>query len=246
MPKKITNFFKMFARLKFMSLIRFYKLKYFIKDDSRYHNFRLKNGLKVTVNKNGGDLTTLFEVFVNEDYKFEGDKSNPGNILDIGANVGYFSLYISKRFPDAKVFAFEPFPDTYKRLCEHININNLKNIKALNYAVTDFDGTAKFYSFEYTGCNTLLEGNYDENFHKATTVDCISFANVPKLTEVNEFEFAKVDCEGSEYPIFLNSPDESIKSVNEYIMEVHNSEKYSVKQLINRFENLDFKIKNEI
>jgi len=235
----------MFGKLKFMSLARFYKLKYFLNEDASYHKFELRNGLKVIVNKNGGDLTTLFEVFVNEDYKFSRNTSDTINILDIGANVGYFSLYISKKNPNAKVFAFEPFPETYKRLCDHININNLKNITAFNYAVSDFEGTAKFYSFEYTGCNTMLEGNYDENLHKVTTIDCVGFAKIPELTNVNEFEFAKVDCEGSEYPIFLNSTGDSIKFVKEYIIEVHNSEKYNKDMLTARFENLSYNVLNE-
>ncbi len=241
---KLKNFFKMSARLGFLSLIEFYKLKYFLKNDNTFRTLKLRNGLVVTVNKNAGDLTTFFEIFINEDYKFGDCFSDGINILDIGANVGYFSLYIAIKFPKAVIFAFEPFPDTFKRLKGHIEINKLTNIKAYNYAVADFNGSSKFYSFDASGCNTLLEGNYDDGFYKTTIVECISFDGLSKLINAVKFEFAKIDCEGSEYTIFLNSSAQAINSVNKYIMEVHNSVKYSRNDLINRFENLKFKVTN--
>ncbi len=43
------------------------------------------------------------------------DKPNPV-VVDIGANVGYFSLYMLSRFPRARVFAFEPMPFNFQQL----------------------------------------------------------------------------------------------------------------------------------
>jgi len=206
------------------SLLSFYNLKYFNKENKATHNFGLWNGLKVSVNKNAGDLTTLFEIFINGDYDFKGDPNMSYNILDIGANVGYFSLYISKRFPKANIFSFEPFTETFDRLTENVNLNNTTNVKAYQLAVSDFNGTSKFYSLDWAGCNTLVQGKFDEGHYKTTTVNCVSFDDIFSLTGVNEFMFGKIDCEGSEYQIFLNSKDESIHAVKNYIIEVHNDD----------------------
>jgi len=242
MAGKITNFFKMASRLKFSSLITFYKLKYFTNDDKQMHRLGLKNGLELNVNKNQGDLTTLFEVFIDEDYKFGENTGDNINIIDIGANVGYFSLYISKKFPNARVFSFEPFPDTFVRLNEHFSCNKTQNVTPYNLAVSDFDGTSKFYSFEWTGCNTLIDGEFDESQSKVTEVNCIKFDSLRKLTGAEKFDYAKIDCEGSEYPMLLNSSDEAIKAVKKYIIEVHNSDKYSKEDLAKRFTSLGYKI----
>jgi len=51
MAGKVTNFFKMATRLKIGSLITFYKLKYFTKDDKDMHRISMRNDLKVNVNK---------------------------------------------------------------------------------------------------------------------------------------------------------------------------------------------------
>ncbi|MCI0448529.1 MAG: FkbM family methyltransferase [Chlorobi bacterium] len=203
----------------------------------------MKNGLKLSVNRNSGDLTTLFEIFVNSDYNFKGDPKISFNILDIGANVGYFSLYIAKRFPKSSIFCFEPFTETYGRLTDNLMRNNSANIKAYRLAVSDFNGTSQFYSLDWAGCNTLIKGKFDEGHYKTTNVECISFDDIFKLTGVNEFMFGKIDCEGSEYQIFLNSRDESIRSVRNYIIEVHNDKKFTSQDLITRFQSLGYIVK---
>lgn len=241
MSGKVTNFFKMASRLKLGSLITFYMLKYFTKDDKNLHRFRMKNGLSLNVNKNQGDLTTLFEVFVDEDYKFGESTSEKLNIIDIGANVGYFSLYITKKFQNANVYSFEPFPDTFTRLNEHLKLNKAVNVKPYNLAVSDFEGTSKFYSFEWTGCNTMIDGEFDESLSKVTEVNCVKFDDLRNLTGSEKFEYAKIDCEGSEYPMLLNSSDEALKAVKKYIIEVHNSDKYSKDDLAKRFSDLGYK-----
>lgn len=113
---KVKNFNRMLSVFETPSALEFYKLKYIKGDDDTTHFLTLKNGLKLSVNKKAGDLTTLFEIFVNNDYSFESKSGGEFNVLDIGANVGYFSTFISKKYPSAKVFSFEPFPNTFQRL----------------------------------------------------------------------------------------------------------------------------------
>src|SRR4030095_6844939 len=125
---KAKNFKKMMRACKLKSAMDFYNLKYVKGEDNSTHYLTLKNGLKLSVNKSAGDLTTLFEIFVNDDYSFKGDAGAEFNILDIGANVGYFSLFISQKFPKAKIFSFEPFPGTFKRLSDNITRNDAVNI----------------------------------------------------------------------------------------------------------------------
>ncbi len=241
---KVKNFFRMYSTFKLGSMLDFYRMKYSKSDDKNSHNLGLTNGLKLSVNKSAGDLTTLFEIFVNEDYAFKGNRDAAINILDIGANVGYFSLYITKRFPNAKICSFEPFPDTFNRLTENINQNVASNIKPYKYAISDFNGTSDFYSFDWAGCNTLIDGKFDEGHYKVTKVDCLPFDDILKTTGVNEFEFGKIDCEGSEYRIFLNSKDEVIRSVKNYIIEVHDDKEFSKQDLVNRFKTLGYKVED--
>jgi FkbM family methyltransferase len=65
--------------------------------------------------------------------------------FDIGANVGYYSLAIGKRFPNAKVIAFEPIPNTYRELTRNIDLNHLRNVTAYPIGLSDCSREAPFY-----------------------------------------------------------------------------------------------------
>ena len=231
----------MYSCLKLGSFSRFYILKYFVDKSDKEYIFHLRNGLQIKVIKKAGDLTTLFEIFVNEDYQFNKINKKNIKILDIGANVGYFSLYTSQKFPDSEIFSFEPFPETYERLQENLKLNNSVNIKTFQLAVSDFEGPAEFYSIDWAGCNTLVKDKFSEGFYKTTTVKTIPFKGISKLTGIEEFDYAKIDCEGSEYPIILNSPASAIRIVKKYVFEVHSDTNYGGDDLIKRLIELGYK-----
>lgn len=230
---KIRNFFRMNFSLKFGSLARFYQLKYFAGNDDKIFVMKMKNGLNFTVNKKAGDLTTLYEIFIDEDYKYDNNNNKNLKFLDIGANVGYFSLYISQKFPFSSVFSFEPFPSTFSRLKENLKLNNINNVEIYPFAVSNTKSTAEFYSVDWAGCNTLLKGRFDEGQYKTTLVETISFDEIPALTGTERFDFAKIDCEGSEYTIFLKSSKDAIRCVKKYAIEVHLDKNFSSDDLIN-------------
>ena len=73
-----------------------------------------------------------------------------GIFLDIGANIGYFSLLASQIF--TKVIAFEPSPSICKALRDNLTLNEvknvLKNISIHEVAVTEFPGEFAFYKSE--------------------------------------------------------------------------------------------------
>lgn len=50
------------------------------------------------------------------------------NFLDVGANIGYISLFAAQRNTNGKVYSFEASPTTYDLLLENIRDNNINNI----------------------------------------------------------------------------------------------------------------------
>ncbi|MGN6312911.1 MAG: FkbM family methyltransferase [Rhodanobacteraceae bacterium] len=63
--------------------------------------------------------------------------------LDIGANVGVYTVAVGSLF--AKVLAFEPHPVISRVLALNVDINNLHNVKQLNYGLSDNDGAAELW-----------------------------------------------------------------------------------------------------
>jgi FkbM family methyltransferase len=71
----------------------------------------------------------------------------PGDIcLDVGAHIGYYTLLAAKRVgPRGHVYAFEPHPASFRRLCRNVELNGLENVIAVERAVGPEDGRAVLY-----------------------------------------------------------------------------------------------------
>jgi FkbM family methyltransferase len=66
-------------------------------------------------------------------------------VYDLGAQAGFYSLLASRLVgPQGMVYSFEPLPRNVRFLKEHIALNGLTNIKILELAISNTDGTARF------------------------------------------------------------------------------------------------------
>jgi FkbM family methyltransferase len=67
-------------------------------------------------------------------------------VLDIGANIGYYTLIFAKIIGDeGKVFAFEPDPDNFLLLKKNVELNGYKNVIFVQKAVSNQTGKVKLY-----------------------------------------------------------------------------------------------------
>lgn len=116
--------------------------------------------------------------------------------IDIGAHIGYFSLLFRLLVgASGTVFAFEPMPDTYRRLLHNIIRNCFTNVLPLPLAIADQEGSAKFFfNSRNEGESSLLEiGDSPSCEVQVTNLDRM-FADIlptrPRLL--------KIDAEGVE------------------------------------------------
>lgn len=65
--------------------------------------------------------------------------------LDIGANVGWYSLNVAKRLPQARIHAFEPVPSVFQILNRNLALNECEHAKAHNMGLLDASGEHTFY-----------------------------------------------------------------------------------------------------
>jgi FkbM family methyltransferase len=131
------------------------------------------------------------------------------NIVDIGAQVGLYSLY-GKFLPKSTFYSFEPFPDTFNELNENIRLNHIYNVKTFNIAISDNEGeTILNTSIGHNGLHTLGKNPLRFNdikpiIVKTSTLDKIFF-DIP-------IHFIKIDTEGYEYFIIKGG----INSIKKY------------------------------
>jgi FkbM family methyltransferase len=58
-------------------------------------------------------------------------------ILDLGSNLGSFTVTLSKLYKSCNFISVEPQKHKYIQLCANLYINNIKNVSPYNYALTD-------------------------------------------------------------------------------------------------------------
>ncbi|EPS72992.1 hypothetical protein M569_01763, partial [Genlisea aurea] len=127
-------------------------------------------------------------------------------ILDVGANLGWYAINISKINSDIKVFAFEPDDDNFRLLNDNITLNNSTNIISINKAVTAGQaGKVVLYKYpdKNLGRHSLLKTAGLEQ--KQTLVKTISIDDFILTTNLNgnNIKLLKIDVEGYEYQVLL-------------------------------------------
>lgn len=139
-----------------------------------------------------------------DNYKFEDVEIRPGDIiLDIGAHVGVFSIYAAKKYPEARIIAYEPSATNYDRLIRNLEAAGVTNVEPHNLAVTA-DGRDIELSLERgnTGGTSALRkvnGHLVEKA-KSTTLDTIiDDLSGPFIGEIQRVRFLKIDAEGMEH-----------------------------------------------
>jgi FkbM family methyltransferase len=127
-----------------------------------------------------------------------------GNFLDIGANIGWYSLIVAKLYKKLKVHSFEPIKKTYDFLLKNIKCNFLSNVKAYNFGFYNKNKKIIFYTYsEGTGNSSIKNLSKRRNVElQMSTVKVLDdFINKKKI----KVDFIKCDVEGAELFVFLGA-----------------------------------------
>ena len=146
--------------------------------------------------------------FLNEyeekEIKFVESYLTKGDIfIDIGANIGLFSLVASNQVGGAGVvYAFEPINNNYNKLTNHIRINDMNNIIAEKLAVSDNQNILKFYINEHEK-DSGMATNYSDKYTSTENVSSTSLDLYFTNKELGRVRLIKIDIEGGEYSALI-------------------------------------------
>jgi FkbM family methyltransferase len=186
--------------------------------------YKLTNGLIFKESNTKRDRTlfvTLQEIFVDDMYAFPMNKNAADKelvILDLGANVGAYSLYCCTRYKIAKILAFEPDPAIFDKLNANIHLNGLNDkIQTFQKVVSAEDGSIPFNidSESSRGSSAMRK------FKDSVTVPSVSLATIFRENNLSYCDIAKIDIEGSEYEVLFNCPKDILSSLGVILVECH-------------------------
>ena len=122
------------------------------------------------------------------------------HVIDIGANIGYFSILFSKWVGDkGKVFAFEPEPENYSILVKNIQANNCNNIIPIKKAVSNKEGTLiLFQSEENKGDHRIFDAEILPEDKNRNKIEIESIKLDSFILSEQKIDFIKMDIQGSE------------------------------------------------
>ncbi len=188
--------------------------------------FETRNGVLVEVPLRL--LQTFKEIFMDECYLAGLERPIPSGavVIDIGANAGYFTLFVASLLENARVFSFEPIPVNYAQLKRHRDLNDSRQIKCFPQAVAGqmgelslaFDSSDSFT----TSATIFTQTDTQREYIK---VPCLTLRQVMDENNINKCDLLKMDCEGAEYDILYNCPQEYLQRIDQIAMEVHRGDK---------------------
>jgi FkbM family methyltransferase len=153
-------------------------------------------------------------------------------IIDAGANMGIFSIFVASKYPNTTIFAFEPTPSTFNALQE--NVRFYPNIKVFNYGLGEKEKEGSIIVVSNnSGANHIGEGGIYINIK---TIDGLK----------TRLDFLKMDTEGYERNI-LEGAKETIKKYKPIIaMSAYHkpSDKIELPKLLSNIAPYNFELHN--
>lgn len=137
------------------------------------------------------------EIYEPETTKLFMREIRPGDtVLDIGANIGYFTLLAARLAGAAgRVIAFEPDPANFRILKMNVEKNGYANVTLVDKAVSDRTGNARLYlSATNRGDHRLTD---PKDGRKSVAVGTVALDSFLKKLD-RKVQFIKMDIQGAE------------------------------------------------
>lgn len=183
----------------------------------------LRNGYKVFCEPLDTVCYLIYEIFARRCYT----GSNfycpaPGDtVLDCGAHVGIFALFLSDLAPGIKIHCFEPCGRTRSFLERNVKENRL-------------DRAVSIYPFALSNCNCTrvlsigAESGHSSFFDRRNNtsvrrepVGCIGLVDAVRLCKATRIHLLKIDTEGAECEILGGADDETWERIERVSVEYH-------------------------
>ncbi len=128
----------------------------------------------------------------------------PGDgFIDVGANIGYFTLLASKLVGESgKVVAIEALPAIFAALENNLRMNDASNVRTVNCAAWNVEAMLTIYTNPdvLPGQTTVMPG-WAEKYHleSQSRIPAAPLSTILKLEEFKAARLIKIDVEGAEW-----------------------------------------------
>jgi FkbM family methyltransferase len=170
--------------------------------------------------RNAMDVWTIKETCLDDHYQLRRRRIRAGGVvIDIGAGLGDFAVMAARRQPQARVLAFEPFPDSAELCRRNVRLNGLTNVQVIEAAVGRDSGRigldiSSSESVQYSTVSNAAT-------QSALLVQTQGLGQVFSEYGVDRCDMLKLDCEGAEFEILLTLERAILDRIDCISMEYH-------------------------
>jgi len=184
---------------------------------------RFRNGLNIVCRSGTRDWDVIHELLFAAGYEsafryLRGLEGSP-TVLDLGGNIGLFSLLTALNHPQSKVYAYEPGPPNY-RLFEMnclANPNFSDRIHLRKEAVGGETRTAEWFFDEQNPGGSGLSNKEGKSFR----VQINSWTDVVMKLPGSRVALAKIDIEGAEFELLAKTSAQIWERISAISLELH-------------------------
>jgi FkbM family methyltransferase len=163
-------------------------------------------GCEVLVNSNEDvGINILVDNYENDDIEyFLNCIKSKDVIFDIGANIGIYSIIAGKKWPDVKIFAFEPVPINAQFFNTSLVMNDISNVRLIQKCVSNSSGDVDFSVSSDSAYSSMIDTRRKPELSsikcEAVRVDefCSEFG-------IRKIDVVKIDVEGAEELVILGA-----------------------------------------
>ncbi len=177
----------------------------------------LRNDTIYEIRPKTKDFQVVNDIYMNKMYhRYLSILKRPSVAIDIGANIGTFSILAAKQHPAVKVYAFEPFAENVTMLKKNVALNKLEEqVAVFQSGIANKKGKRELsIDAENTGAHSL----YGKG--KKVSIAVTTLTEVFKKQKIQACDFLKIDCEGAEFEI-LYSAERVLRKVRTITCEFH-------------------------
>jgi FkbM family methyltransferase len=194
----------------------------------------LRAGVRVACRPGTSDWTVVHEMAMAGSYAaaFQRIAScrRGGTILDLGANIGCFSLLCAALNPSIQVVAYEPEPSNVLAFEANLRLNSslASRIRLIGKAVAGFNGIATLNVSSNIAGTNIISSHRDASTRQRE-VPVVPFSSIVSNI-ADDICLVKMDIEGSEFSVVESTPSGAWARIPAIAMEIHEDPALGMRQ----------------
>jgi FkbM family methyltransferase len=163
-------------------------------------------------------------------------------VLDVGANIGYFTCFAGKRCKNGHVYAFEMGKANFDILKDNVSLNKLNNVTTECYAVADITSEVQIPDTAVgNAVLKIIEGKSQDDLVSVKSISLDEYCATRNIVP----EFIKIDVEGAEMKV-LQGMTKLLSSSLKILIEIHETDlayfKSSKEEVISYLKQFGYKL----